>query len=162
MPAMQPPRIHGHPTDAIAGKPAPTELAPAVGAGLARDAGAANSLTPHRRHRRRACSNRARASCGNGSCPRCSHRELTGTPPTPSQASQFQQSPRQLWERVLPAMQAPRTRRHPTDAIAGEPAPTDPRVTCRSRACPRCRLREGSDTPPKPRHPTASWAGFFR
>ncbi len=126
MPAMQTPRTHGHPTDAIAGEPAPTEPAPAVGAGLARDAGAADSLTPHRRHRRQASSNRARASCGSGSCPRCRRRELTDTPPTPSQASLLQQSPRQLWKRVLPAMQPPRTHGHPTDAIAGKPAPTDP------------------------------------
>jgi hypothetical protein len=62
-----------------------------VGAGLARDAGAANSRPPHRRHRRQASSNRARVTCRSRACPRCSRRELTATPPTPSQASLLQQ-----------------------------------------------------------------------
>ncbi len=149
MPAIQTPRTHGYPTDVIAGKPAPTKPAPAcrsracprckrreltdtpprpsqasllqqgprqpVGAGLARDANAANSRTPRRRHRKQASSNKARAS---------------------------------LWERVLPAMQTPRTRGHPTDVIAGKPAPTAPAPACRSRACPRCKRRELTDTPP--------------
>ncbi|MGX1126936.1 hypothetical protein AB7M23_003729 [Pseudomonas sp. HLS-6 TE3448] len=95
MPAMQTPRTHGYATDAIAGKPAPTEPAQPVGAGLARDAGAANSQAPHRRHRRQASSNRARTACRSRACPRYRRRELTDTPPTPSQASQLQQSQRQ-------------------------------------------------------------------
>ena len=164
MPAIQTPRTHGYPTDAIAGKPAPTKPAQAcgsgscprckrreltdtpptssqasqlqqsprqlwarglcprcrrreltdtpptlsqasqlqqsprqpVGAGLARDANAAHSRIPHRRYRRQACSNRARASCGSGSCPRYRRRELADTPPTLSQASLLQQGPRKL------------------------------------------------------------------
>ncbi len=126
MPAIQTPRTHWHRAEAIAGKPAPTEPVPGVGAGLARDANAAHSLRSHRGHRRQASSNRARASCGSRACPRCKRRELADTLPTPSQASQLQQSPCQGWERVLPAMQTPRTRGHPTDVIAGKPAPTEP------------------------------------
>ena len=118
LPAMQAPRPHGHPADPIAGKPAPT-----VGAGLARDADAAHSRTPRRHHRRQACSNRASANCRSRACPRYKRRALTDTPPTPSQASQLQQSPRQLWERACPrcrrrALTA--TRRH----HRRQPAPT--------------------------------------
>ena len=76
LPAMQTPRTHGHRADAIAGKPAPTEHAPALGAGLARDAAAAHSLRPHRRHRRQASSNRPRAACRNRACPRYKRRAL--------------------------------------------------------------------------------------
>ena len=150
MPAIQTPRTHGYATDVIAGKPAPTKPAQPVGAGLARDTDAANSRIPHRRYRRQACSNKARAS---------------------------------LWERVLPAMQTPRTHGYPTDAIAGKPAPTEPaqpvgaglardanaansrtprrrhrrqassngaRATCRSGSCPRFRRRAPTGTAPRP------------
>ncbi|MGX1125289.1 uncharacterized Zn finger protein (UPF0148 family) [Pseudomonas sp. HLS-6 TE3448] len=127
-------------------RPAPTKMQP-VGAGLARDAGAANALTPHRRHRRQA-SPTENATCRSRACPRCRRRELTVTPPTPSQASQLQQSPRQLWEPGLPAMQTPRTHCHRAEAIAGKPAPTE-NAACRSRACPRCRRRELTGTAPR-------------
>ena len=91
MPAMQTPRTHWHPADAIAGKPAPTGPAQPVGAGLARDADTAHSLAPRRRYRRQASSNRPRASCRSRACPRYRRRALTDTAPRPSQASQLQQ-----------------------------------------------------------------------
>ncbi len=150
MPAMQAPRTRRHPTDVIAGKPAPTEPAPAVGLGLARDAAAAHSQTPHRRHRRQASSNRAHASCRSRACPRCSHRERTGTPPTPSQASQLQQGPRQPVGAGLARdadaahSQAPR-RGHRRQASSNRA-----RASCRSGSCPRCRRRALADTPPTP------------
>ena len=150
MPAIQTPRTHWHPTDAIAGKPAPTEPAPAVGAGLARDTDAANSLTPHRSHRRQASSNRPRASCRSGSCPRCRRRELAGTAPTLSQASQLQQSPRQpvgagLARDADAANSRIRHRGHRRQTCFNSA-----RATCGSRACPRCSHRALTDTPPTP------------
>ncbi len=143
MPAMQTPRTHGHPTDAIADKPAPTEPAQAVGAGLARDTNAAHSQAPHRRHRRQASSNRARATCRSRACPRCSHRELTDTPPTPSQAS-------------LPvgaglARDAGAAHsRIPHRRYRRQASSNRARASCRSRACPRCSHRALTDTPPTP------------
>ncbi len=150
MPAMQTPRTRGYPADTIAGKPAPTGPAQAVGAGLARDADAAHSRIPHRRHRRQASSNRPRAACRSRACPRCRRRELTGTPPTPSQASQLQQSPRQpvgagLARDAGAAHSRTPHRRHRRPACSNRP-----RAACRSRACPRCRRRALADTPPTP------------
>ena len=150
MPAMQAPRTHGYRADAIAGKPAPTEPTQPVGAGLARDAGAANLRTPRRRHRRRACSNKNRAACRSRACPRCRRRELTGTPPTSSQASQLQQSPRQPVGAGLARDANTAHSRIPRRSHRRQACSNRARAACRSRACPRCRHRELTGTPPMP------------
>ena len=115
LPAMQTPRNYWHRADTIAGKPAPTKAAQAVGTGLARDADAANLLAPCRPQQRprklwelglpamqapriywrRASSNKGRASCRSRACPRCRRRERTGTVPRPSRASPLLQGPAQ-------------------------------------------------------------------
>ena len=148
MPAIQTPRTHGYPTEAIAGKPAPTEPTQPVGAGLARDTNAANSRTPHRRHRRQASSNRARASCGIGSCPRCRRRALADTPPTSSQASQLQQAPRQPVGAGLARDANAAHSRIPHRRYRRQACSNRARASCGSGSCPRYRRRELADTPP--------------
>ena len=96
VPAMQTPRTHGYPTDVIAGKPAPTEPAPAVGAWLV------PAMQTPRTHgyptdaiAGKPAPTKPAPACRSRACPRCKRRELAIIPPTPSQASQLQQSPRQ-------------------------------------------------------------------
>ena len=148
MPAMQTPRTHWHAADAIAGKPAPTGPAPAVGAGLARDADAAHSQAPRRGHRRQASSNKARAACRSRACPRCKRRELTDTPPTLSQASLLQQSPRQPVGAGLARDADAANSRIPHRRHRRQASSNKARASCRSRACPRYRRRELTDTAP--------------
>ncbi len=119
-----------------------------VGAGLARDANAANSRIPHRRHRRQASSNRTRAACRSGSCPRCKRRELTDTASRPSQASQLQQSPRQPVGAGLARDADAANSRIPHRRHRRQASSNKARVTCRSGSCPRCKRRELTDTPP--------------